>query len=85
MEELKGMLPFLVLGALGLANLVAAVGALRGARRAEELGEGRFKLPRDQHDRLELLRGTSSSVSVGNGWRRNEGQTARAGAPAPGA
>ena len=27
-----------------------------GARRAEELGEGRFELLRDQHERLELLR-----------------------------
>ena len=29
------------------------------ARRAEELGEGRFKLPHAQHDRLELLRGSA--------------------------
>jgi chromosome segregation ATPase len=55
-DKLSGMLPFLALGALGVANLVAAVDALRGARRAEELGEGRFELLRDQHDRLELLR-----------------------------
>ena len=33
------MLPFLALGAFGVADLVAAIGALR-ARRAEELGEG---------------------------------------------
>ena len=56
MDKLSGMLPFLALGTLGVANVVAAVGALRGARRAEELGEGRFELLRDQHDRLELLR-----------------------------
>ena len=56
MDKLSGILPFLALGALGVANLVAAVGALRGARRAEELGEGRFELLRDQHERLELLR-----------------------------
>ena len=56
MDKLSGMLPFLVLGALGVVNLVAAVGALRGTRRAEELGEGRFELLRDQHERLELLR-----------------------------
>jgi hypothetical protein len=55
-NNLLGMLPFLALGALGLANLAAAVGALRVARRAEELGEGRFELLRDQHERLELLR-----------------------------
>ena len=56
MDKLSGMLPFLALGALGVANLVAAIGALRGVRRAEELGEGRFELLRDQHERLELLR-----------------------------
>jgi hypothetical protein len=50
------MLPFLILGALGVANLVAAVGSLRGTQRAEELGEGRFELLRDQQERLELLR-----------------------------
>ena len=55
MDKLSGMLPFLALGALGVANLVP-VGALRGARRAEELGEGRFELLRDQHERLELPR-----------------------------
>jgi hypothetical protein len=54
-DKLSGMLPFLALGALGVANLIA-VSALRGARRAEELGEGRFELLRDQHERLELLR-----------------------------
>jgi hypothetical protein len=59
MDKLTGMLPFLLLGALGVANLVAAVAALRGARRAEELGEGRFELLRDQHERLELLRGSA--------------------------
>jgi hypothetical protein len=55
-DKLLGMLPFLALGALGVANLAAAVGALRGAGRTEELGESRFELLRDQHDRLELLR-----------------------------
>jgi hypothetical protein len=55
-DKLLGMLPFLALGALGVANLVAAVGALRGSRRAEELGEERYELLRDQHERLELLR-----------------------------
>jgi hypothetical protein len=55
-DKLSGMLPFLALGALGVVNLVAPIGALRGTRRAEELGEGRFELLRDQHERLELLR-----------------------------
>jgi hypothetical protein len=50
------MLPFLTLSALGVANLVVAVGSLRGTHRAEQLGEGRFELLRDQHERLELLR-----------------------------
>ena len=57
MDKLSGMLPFLALGALGVANLVASIGALRGTRRAEELGEGRFELLRDQHERPSLLRG----------------------------
>jgi hypothetical protein len=52
----SGMLPFLALGTIGVANLVAASGALRSVRRAEELGEGHFELLRDQHERLELLR-----------------------------
>jgi len=57
MDKLSGVLPFLALGALGVANLLAAIGAWRRARRAEEIGEGRFELLRDQHERLELLRG----------------------------
>ena len=52
-DKLSGMLPFLALGALGAANLVAAIGALWGTCRAEELGEGRIELLRDQHERLE--------------------------------
>jgi hypothetical protein len=55
-DKLVEMLPFLALGVLGVATLVAAIGTLWGARRAEELGEGRFELLRDQHERLELLR-----------------------------
>jgi hypothetical protein len=39
-DKLSGMLPFLALGALGVVNVVAAIGAWRHARRAEELGEG---------------------------------------------
>ena len=56
MDKLTEMLPFLALGAVGVMNLVAAVGALRSAHGAEELGEGRIELLRDQHERLELLR-----------------------------
>jgi hypothetical protein len=51
-DKLSGMLPFLALGALGVANLVAAIGALRGTRRAEELGEGRFELLREERRML---------------------------------
>jgi hypothetical protein len=35
---LVDMFPLLAIGAVGVANLVGAVGALQGARRAEELG-----------------------------------------------
>ena len=50
------ILPFLALGILGVATLSVAVGALRSARRGEQLGEDRLELLRDQHERLELLR-----------------------------
>jgi hypothetical protein len=43
-DKLWRILPFLALGALGAANLVAAIGALWGTCRAEELGEGRIEL-----------------------------------------
>jgi hypothetical protein len=55
-DKLSEMLPLLAIGALGVADLVAAIGVLRGARSAEELGEGRFELLRDQHERPPLLR-----------------------------
>jgi hypothetical protein len=42
-DKLSGMLSFFALGAIDVANLVAAIGTLRGARRAEELGEGGFR------------------------------------------
>ncbi len=63
MDKLMEILPFLALGALGVATLAAALGALRGARRAEELGEDRFELLRDQHERLELLREKTQGVA----------------------
>jgi superfamily II DNA helicase RecQ len=50
------MFPFLALGAVGIATLVVAVGALRSSRRSEELGENRLELLREQHERLELMR-----------------------------
>ena len=49
-------LAFLVLGALLVATLAVAVGALRSARRAEDLGEDRYELLREHNERLEFLR-----------------------------
>jgi colicin import membrane protein len=48
------LLPAVLL--VGIATLAIAVGALRSSRRSQELGEDRYELLRDQHDRLELLR-----------------------------
>src|SRR5215208_8264283 len=56
LDTLTQMLPFLALGALGVATLGVALGALRSARRSEQLGEDRFELLRDQGERLELMR-----------------------------
>ena len=56
LDPLTKMLPLLALGILGFATFLVALGALRSARRAEHLGEGRFELLRDQAERLELLR-----------------------------
>jgi chromosome segregation ATPase len=41
---------------VGVVTLAVAVRNLLITRRSEELGEGRYELLRDQHDRLELLR-----------------------------
>ena len=49
LDPLIKMLPLLALGILGVATLLVALGALRSARRAEHLGEGRFELLRDLH------------------------------------
>ena len=56
MNTLTEVLAFLAFGALIVATLGAAVGALRSSRRAEQLGEDRLELLRDQHERLEVLR-----------------------------
>ena len=56
LDTLTQMLPFLALGTLGVATLGVALGALRSARRSEQLGEDRFELLRDQGERLELMR-----------------------------
>jgi hypothetical protein len=56
MNTLMEMLPFFVLGALGIATFAVASSARWSALRAEKLGEDRFELLRDQQERLELLR-----------------------------
>ena len=56
MDTVTQMLPFLALGTLGATTLLVAFGALRSARRAEEVGESRYELLCDQAERLELLR-----------------------------
>ena len=56
MDTLIETLVFLSLGALLLATLAVAVGALRSARRAEGLGEDRYELLREHNERLEFLR-----------------------------
>jgi hypothetical protein len=66
------ILPYLVLGALGIATFVVASGALRSALRAEELGEGRFELLRDQQERLELLREERQVLTEGLVFERRE-------------
>src|SRR5919107_4937606 len=45
-----------VILSVGIIILTVAIFTLRSSRRSEELGEGRYELLRDQHDRLELLR-----------------------------
>jgi hypothetical protein len=56
LDPVTQMLPFLALSALSVATLGIALGALRSARRSEQLGEDRFELLRDHGERLELLR-----------------------------
>ena len=41
---------------ISIVTLIIAIGTLRSSRRSEDLGEDRYELLRDQHDRLELLR-----------------------------
>jgi hypothetical protein len=56
LDMLAQILLFLALGTLGAATLLVAFGALRSARRAEEVGENRYELLREHAERLELLR-----------------------------
>src|SRR5215208_1271637 len=48
------LLPAVLL--VSIITLAVAIGALRSSRRSEHLGEDRYELLRDQHDRLEMLR-----------------------------
>src|SRR5215210_6329817 len=48
------LLPTVLL--VSIITLAVAIGALRSSRRSEGLGEDRYELLRDQHDRLEMLR-----------------------------
>src|SRR5215216_5234767 len=48
------LLPAVLL--VSIVTLAIAIGALRSSRRSENLGEDRYELLRDQHDRLEMLR-----------------------------
>src|SRR5215211_7230917 len=48
------LLPAVLL--VSIVTLAVAIGALRSSRRSEDLGEDRYELLRDQHDRLEMLR-----------------------------
>src|SRR5215204_1575521 len=41
---------------VSIVTLAIAIGTLRSSRRSEGLGEDRYELLRDQHDRLEMLR-----------------------------
>src|SRR5215213_9806945 len=41
---------------VSIVTLAVAIGALRSSRRSSDLGEDRYELLRDQHDRLEMLR-----------------------------
>jgi hypothetical protein len=54
-ERMIGMLLVSVL-LVGIVTLVAILVTLRSSRRAEELGEDRYELLRDQQEWLELLR-----------------------------
>ena len=48
------LLPSVLL--VSIVTLVIAIVTLRSSRRSEGLGEDRYELLREQHDRLEMLR-----------------------------
>src|ERR687889_2207797 len=48
------LLPLILLASI--ASFTVAILTFRSSRRSEKLGEDRYELLRDQHDRLEMLR-----------------------------
>ena len=52
------MMDLLLPGVLlvSIVTLIITIGTLRSSRRSEGLGENRYELLRDQHDRLDMLR-----------------------------
>ena len=72
MDTLTQMLPFIALGALGVATLIVAAGALSSARRSERLGEDRLELLREQAARLELMREERQTLTEELGLERRE-------------
>ncbi len=71
-DPLTQMLPLLALGALGVATLLVAAGALRSARRGERLAEDRYELLREQGERLEVLREERKTLTEELGLERRE-------------
>jgi hypothetical protein len=73
-DKLSGMLPFLALGALGVADLVALIGPLRARARLKSSERGVSSYCAISTSGLSCCARragwcrTSSSVSVGNGW-----------------
>ena len=51
---IDALLPLAVL--VSIVTLIVAIYILRSSRRSEALGEDRYELLRDQHERLEMLR-----------------------------
>ncbi len=72
MDTLTQMLPFIALGALGVATLIVAAGALSSARKSERLGEDRLELLREQAARLELMREERQTLTEELGLERGE-------------
>ena len=63
------LLPVILL--ISIATFAIAIGTLRSSRRSEDLGEDRYELLRDQHDRLEMLREERRMLQ--SNWSRSIG------------